>query len=131
MKAETKVFDIRYGWGVSYESMINKLHYPIGVNFKEFQVSYKSDGEEYDDGIKWLSLTEYNLTTGGFTAIDSEPPLEVGDLVYGWDNKNTGDMVYGRITSIDETRDYPFKINDNTWRCVSKEIPQWFIDANK
>ena len=128
MKEGTKVFDIRYGWGVSYDRF--NFNFPIGVDFEKNQAAYKVNGE-LGDGPKWLSLTEYNLTTGGFTAIDSKPPLEIGDMVYAWDNENTGDMVYGKITRIDKTIDYPFKINDNTWRYVSKEIPQWFIDANK
>ena len=123
MKAGTKVFDLRYGWGVSYEN--NSLYYPIGVVFKESQVTYKTNGED----IKWLSLTEYNLTTGGFTAIDS---LKVGDMVYVWDNENTDNwLVYGKLVHMDIKLSYPFKIGVGSWGYASKEIPQWFIEANK
>lgn len=132
MKEGTKVFDIRYGWGDSYENKHDsRVKYPIGVNFKELQITYKAKGKEFDDGIKWLSLTEYSLEKGGFTPIDSEPPLVVGDMVYVWDSKYTDKwLVYGKISSLDSKQTYPFKIGNGSWLHAFKEIPQWFIDKN-
>ena len=126
MKVGTKVFDIRYGWGDSYKEV--SLNFPIGVFFKEIQVTYKTNGEDGEhDGI-FLSLTEYNLTTGGFTPIDS---LKVGDMVYVWDNEDTDNwLVYGKLVHMDSKLTFPFKIGVGSWGYASKEVPQWFINKN-
>lgn len=126
MKAGTKVFDIRYGWGVTYDRFSDKF-FTIGVDFKGFKVYYKVNGES-GDGHKWLSQTEYSLETGGFTAIDS---LKVGDMVYVWDNEDIDNwLVYGKVSSLDSKLTFPFKIGVGSWGYASKEIPQWFIDKN-
>ena len=125
MKVGTRLFDIRFGWGESFNN--DNGFYPIGVNLNGIKPAYRTDGEA-GDGHKWLSLTEYNLTTGGFTAIDSEPPLEVGDMAYGWDDEATNLLVYGKVTSISSAG---ISFNPGRWKYASKEIPQWFIDKNK
>jgi hypothetical protein len=131
MKEGTKVYDCRYGWGVSYEYKSND--YPIGVHFECGNlVTYTIYGEPIIGHDRFLSLTEYNFIDGGFTAIDSEPPLKVGDIVYAWDNEATSNwLVFGKLLTIDVNRTFPFQIGAGAWHKASKEVPQWFINKNK
>jgi hypothetical protein len=130
MKIGTRVYDCRYGWGLSFEYESND--YPIGVNFKNgVRQSYILCGRSMIGEGKFLSLTEYNFIDGGFTPIDSEPSLEVGDMAYGWDDEEDDNLSYGVINRIDKNKDYQFRVGNATWVCASKEIPQWFIDKNK
>jgi len=127
MKEGTKVFDIRHGWGVSYDRF--SFNFPIGVNFQTNQVTYKRNGEDGVTDSIFLSLTEYNFIDGGFTAIDS---LKVGDMVYAWDNESTCNwLVFGKLLSVDVNRTFPFQISNGAWMYASKEVPQWFINKNK
>ena len=131
MKVGTRLYDCRYGWGVSY-NIESRIH-PIGVHFECGNLgTYTIYGESIIGKGRFLSLTEYNFIDGGFTAIDSEPPLEVGDMVYCWDDEATDNWLYfGKILSINNKKTFPFSIGMGAWVYASKEIPQWFIDKNK
>ena len=86
----TKVYDIRYGWG-EIERHNENLRYEYDVFFtnqdtgSKFGYSYDSEGYvEKAYLTPLLSLTEYNLTNGGFTPItefDFDKP-QINDVGY-------------------------------------------------
>jgi len=128
MKKGTKVFDCRYGHG-EINGFEEDDSYPVKALFdNDINESYTIDGRSLKSGNEFLSLTEYNFFDGGFTAIDAEPPLEVGDMVYAWDSEDDSHLAYGKVTYIFSGG---ISVSKTIWEYASKEIPQWFIDANK
>ena len=122
----TPVFDVRYGWGEVEES--TQVSYPLYCRFKgEGVMSYTKEGHSVE-GHKSpiLSLTEYNLTEGGFTSVtefDFDAP-KAGDFGYFWDDERVC-CVYGKLVSFSKTRDYPFEsMNTALFKNFSKEIPE-------
>jgi len=133
MKVGTRLYDCRYRWGVSFENKDgDREEYPIGVKFEkyDFREIYTIYGESEIGEDKFLSLTEYNFIDGGFTPINSEPPLEIGDMVYCWNHRGVI-LNYSKLIAINEDFAQSFRINDVFFKYASKEIPQWFIDKNK
>jgi hypothetical protein len=129
MKKGTKVFDCRFGHG-EINGFKEDDSYPVKVLFdNDINESYTIDGRSLKSGNEFLSLTEYNFFDGGFAAIDSEPPIRIGDMVYCWDDESDAYvLIYGKVSLI---KDGIFYVGRFFWDNASKEVPQWFIDANK
>lgn len=126
---EERVFDLRFGHGKITE-IIERDSYPVKVLFdNDVTESYTTDGRSTNHGNVFLSLAEYNLTDGGFVSIDSEIPIRVGDMVYCWDDESDAYvLIYGKVSLIE---DGAIHVGRFYWENASKEVPQWFIDANR
>jgi hypothetical protein len=130
----TKVFDVRFGWGEVIR-FIKEMDYPIIVEYKD----KNGQLEEYDKKGKWisgdlvslLSLTEYSLEKGGFTPIDKEPPLQVGEMAYFWDDENDNQLVYKIVLYIGDDEKVINSMGVKKYENASREIPQWFLDKQK
>jgi len=98
--------------------------------------------QSYEYNGKWsvydinptLSLTEYSLEKGGFTPIDAEPPLQVGEMAYFYFHNGTH-LHYSAIADINnDCNGNPIKyftVCGYTFDYASREIPQWFLDKFK
>lgn len=127
----TKVFDVRYGWG----KIENNTERYYDVNFGTHIEHYQRDGKwSVFDFNPMLSLTEYSLEKGGFTPIDAEPPLQVGEMAYFYFHNGTH-LHYSAIADINnDCNGSPIKyftVCGYTFDYASREIPQWFLDKFK
>jgi hypothetical protein len=129
LKIGTKVFDVRYGWGKIIETYFGE-NYPYIVHFINYpKFVYSIDGKfNINENCPTLSLTEYSLEKGGFTPIDTESPLQVGEMAYFW-NENPYSL-YLVLSSFDGVT-YSDKVITSCGFIMdkaSREIPQWFLD---
>lgn len=122
----TKVFDIRFGWGV-VESVTNSLPYPIIVQFVIENCTYTENGSlPTIDNCPTLSLSEYNLVSGGFTSITDLDKPKVGYVGYFWDYEGDfGGLLYSKLINITDDGKYE-SLTRSIWMCFSKNIPEWF-----
>ena len=127
----TRVFDVLYGWGEVIEYK-EGLYTPLTIRFKNGNIDlYTKEGKVTQRSITpILSLTEYNLTEGGFTPITEFDKPKIGDLGYFWDNDVHNYVLYSTIVHIGRSGIYTAAAGSR-WRHFSKEVPQWFIDRNK
>jgi hypothetical protein len=122
----TKVFDVRYGWG-EVEKLTEDDCYPLDCRFKgKGRDTYTKEGFSVrKNESPLLSLTEYNLTEGGFTSItefDFDAP-RVGDWGYFWDNEKPF-ITYGRLEEIYKKKTYSYELkNIAMYKNFSKEMP--------
>jgi hypothetical protein len=124
----TKVFDIRYGWG-KIQAFINNIY---TVDYGIHKRDYYSEGKySVCDGNPLLSLTEYSLEKGGFTPIDAEPPLQIGEMAYFWDDENDNQLVYKIVLYIGDDEKVINSMGVKKYENASREIPQWFLDKQK
>jgi hypothetical protein len=125
LKIGTKVFDIRFGWGEVSTYQENTFYVIFGQVLQSYE--YNGKWSVYDINPT-LSLTEYSLEKGGFTPIDTEPPLQVGEMAYFW-NENPYSL-YLVLSSFDGVT-YSDKVITSCGFIMdkaSREIPQWFLD---
>ena len=121
----TKVFDVRYGWGQVDDSQ-KDASYPLSIKFDNQEYEYYTlEGMYLDyDTTPLLSLTEYTLENGGFTAISEywgKP--KVGDWGYFFDNGTVHGAYFGKLISIQKD-EYPYGSgNGQTWHNFSHDIP--------
>jgi len=128
LETGTNVFDVRLGWGIIADNN-HSDEYMYRAIFGKTNVEYTSKGfDHYDDKKPLLSLTEYSLEKGGFTAIDSEPPLQKGELAYFWDNGR-----HNTILSVYESYDKGFHYSElgTNYDNASREIPKFLLDKQK
>jgi hypothetical protein len=78
-----------------------------------------------------LSLFEYSLEKGGFTPIDAEPPLQIGEMAYFWDDENDNQLVYKIVLYIGDDEKVINSMGVKKYENASREIPQWFLDKQK
>jgi len=129
LKIGTKVFDVMYGWGTVFGSDSDE----VAVQFPNGSIgTYLPDGKKNSNCINpILSLTEYSLEKGGFTPIDTEPPLQVGELAFFYFHNGTH-LHYSAIADINnDCNGNPIKyftVCGYTFDYASREIPQWFLD---
>jgi hypothetical protein len=124
----TKVFDVRYGWG----EITSHSDYSYYVKFKSGNCCYTFEGKWNDhDFNPMLSLTEYSLEKGGFTPIDAEPPLQIGEMAYFWDDENDNQLVYKIVLYIGDDEKVINSMGVKKYENASREIPQWFLDKQK
>ena len=122
----TKVFDIRYGWGIVNSHRDSEYH--ILVKFYNDIISYTNDGKHYTtENASLLSLTEYSLENGGFTPITAWNKPKVGDIGYFWNSEKQLTISYSKIIEISNGYFYT-NPNFTQWENFSKEVPQWFIE---
>jgi hypothetical protein len=131
LKVGTKVFDIRFGWGEVSRYQENTFCVIFGQVLQSYE--YNGKWSVYDINPT-LSLTEYSLEKGGFTPIDAEPPLQVGEMAYFYFHNGTH-LHYSAIADINnDCNGNPIKyftVCGYTFDYASQEIPQWFLDKFK
>jgi hypothetical protein len=124
----TKVFDVRFGWGEVSRYQENTFCVMFGQVLQSYE--YNGKWSVYDINPT-LSLTEYSLEKGGFTPIDTEPPLQVGELAFFYFHNGTH-LHYSAIADINnDCNGNPIKyftVCGYTFDYASREIPQWFLD---
>lgn len=125
LKVGQKVFDYVAQEWITISNVLHTGTYPI---FTEEAGTYTTEGKWHkDDVIPRLSLTAFNpiTGTGTFTPIDQEPPIQVGDRVFAWDEEG-GDIMYGELQFINTHDIFPYRLyRGGEWKFVSKERPHW------
>jgi hypothetical protein len=133
LKVGQKVFDVfRQKWGNIYNIGF-KGQYPIQVLFGNGLYTYTDTGLSHkDDEIPRLSLTEFNYATGTgkFTPIDLEPEPQIGDMVWGWNEKNSN-TIYGKLQDEDKPNEWAYKIDTNWYKHISLTPPEWILETIK
>lgn len=131
----TRVFDITKGWGevVEYKNPCVAYESNMVVKFNSGGIyTYTLKGKYNSlDETPLLSLTEYNLTEGGFTSVTDFDKPEIGDFGYFWDSEDKDLVVLSKLIFIDNSSCLKYRINMNStggFFNFSKEIPQWFAD---
>jgi hypothetical protein len=124
----TKVFDIRFGWGEVSRYQENTFCVIFGQVLQSYQ--YNGKWSVYDINPT-LSLTEYSLEKGGFTPIDAEPPLQIGEMAYFWDDENDNQLIYKIVLYIGDDEKVINSMGVKKYENASREIPQWFLDKQK
>jgi hypothetical protein len=101
----------------------------VGFNGKGMS-TYTLNGEHsVGDLSPLLSLTEYSLENGGFTALSEWGKPKVGDLGYFWNYETKAFVFYSKLIGIDSSSTYKYTMADSTgWTYFSKEVPEWFLD---
>ncbi len=124
----TKVFDIRFGWGEVSRYQENTFCVIFGQVLQSYE--YNGKWSVYDINPT-LSLTEYSLEKGGFTPIDAEPPLQIGEMAYFWDDENDNQLIYKIVLYIGDDEKVINSMGVKKYENASREIPQWFLDKQK
>ncbi|MEK6879842.1 MAG: hypothetical protein AABY22_09560 [Nanoarchaeota archaeon] len=83
-KLNDRVFDFRYGWGTISCIFDNNLtNYILKVTFDNVNyMTYTWDGRNTPHSPQYLSLTPYDLVSGGFSQRKSQPVIEKDTLIY-------------------------------------------------
>lgn len=114
-KLYDRVFDISFGWGV-VKYIKENASLPIGVKFKDIQISYTLDGKLTPTSITpTLSFTSYSVNKNFSQKRPIDPKKLIGKWGKFWnDNKNV--FIIGQLSYYNELNsEKPYKYKDKSY----------------